>query len=96
MKKIAAPQAPKPAPKPPPKERKPLVIETKGFEGIADAMVKATTAQGDATAALQEVVATLTDAMKPRAFEVEIKRDLAGIMTKLIISPVHQKGSVRS
>lgn len=96
MKKIAAPPAPKPAPKPEPKERKPLVIETKGFDGIADAMVKVTAAQGEATAALKEAVSAVTACMPARAFEVEIKRDLAGIMTKLIISPVHQKGSVRS
>ena len=91
MRKIPAPVV-KAVPKEPPKERKPLVIETKGFDTIADAMVKATKAQGDATAKLQDAIAAVLKGTESRAFEVEIKRDSAtGMMNKLIVSPIRAK-----
>jgi hypothetical protein len=93
MRKLPAP-APIEAPKKEePKERKPLVVETKGFDKIADSMTEATRAQGEATAALREAVAAISTPRPPCAFEVEIIRE-AGIMTKLIISPAIKSSTV--
>lgn len=90
MRKLPAPapiEAPKKIEPPPPKEER-IVIETKGFEKVADSIVAATKVHGDATAKLQEVVSAIAQQDKARAFEVEIKRDASGLMERLIIRPV--------
>lgn len=93
MRKLPAPAPVEPPKKEPPKERKPLVIETKGFDKIADSMAGATRAQEEATAALREAVAAISAPKPMCAFEVEIIRE-AGIMTKLIISPAIKSSTV--
>ena len=93
MRKLPAPAPIEQPKKDPPRERKPLVIETKGFDKIADSMTEATRAQGEATAALREAVAAISTPKEPCCFEVEIIRE-AGIMTKLIISPTTQTAKV--
>lgn len=94
MRKLPAPAPIDPPKKDPPRERKPLVIETKGFDKIADSMTEASRAQGEATAALREAISAISAPRTPCAFEVEIIRE-AGIMTKLIISPTTQTGNVK-
>jgi hypothetical protein len=91
MRKLPAPPpaepAKKPAPPAPPKDQR-VVVDTAGFDKVVVAMTAATKANGEATAAIREVVKAIEKQGGSRAFEVEIVRDLSGVMSKLIVKPL--------